>query len=235
MKGVYEATRRLCNEGPKEVAMVKGKDGRLLTKEDQVKDRWREHFVEVLNRPVPEVTAEVEETNEVNDSINTGAISKDEIRSAQGDMKSGKAPGIDNLTADLLRADTDTTVSVLHDLFNTIWEEESVPEDWCKGLIVKLPKKGDLTTCGNWRGITLMSTVAEVMGRIVIKRIAAGIDAELRKEQAGFRKGRSTTEEIFVLRNIVEQVVEWNSSLTCASWTTKRLLIAYTEALSGRS
>ena len=130
MKGVYEATRRLCNEGPKKVTMVKGKDGRLLTKEDKVKDRWREHFVEVLNRPVPEVTAEVEEANEV--SINTGAITKDEIRSALGDMKSGKAPGIDNLTADLLRADTDPTVSVLHDLCNTIWEEESVPEDCAK-------------------------------------------------------------------------------------------------------
>ena len=61
--------------------------------------------MEVLNRPVTEVTAEVEETNEVNDSINTGAISKDEIRSALGAMKSGTAPGIDNLTADLLRAD----------------------------------------------------------------------------------------------------------------------------------
>ena len=58
-----------------------------------------------------------------------------------------------------------------------------------------------------------MSTVAKVMGRILIKRIAAGTDAELRKGQAGFRKGRSTTEQIFVLRNIVEQVVEWNSSL----------------------
>ena len=79
-----------------------------------------------MNRPVPEVTAKVEETNEVNDCINTGAISTDEIKSALGDTKSDKAPGIENLTADLLRADTDTTVSVLDDLFNTIWEEESV-------------------------------------------------------------------------------------------------------------
>ena len=80
-----------------------------------------------------------------------------------------------------------------------------------------------------------MSTIAKVMTRILIKRIAAGTDAELRKEQAGFRKGRSTTEQIFVLRNIVEQVVEWNSSLSCASWTMRRRLIACTEALSGRS
>ena len=54
---------------------MKGKDGRLLIKEDEVKNRWREHFAEFLNRTVPEITAEVEETNEVNDRINTGAIS----------------------------------------------------------------------------------------------------------------------------------------------------------------
>ena len=45
------------------------------------------------------------------------------------------------------------------------------------------------------------------------QKIACSDKAELRKEQAVFRKGRSTTEQIFVLRNIVEQVVEWNSSL----------------------
>ena len=61
-----------------------------------------------------------------------------------------------------------------------------------------------------------MFIVAKVLGRALIKRIVAGTDAELRGEQAGFRKGRNTTEEIFVLfvsRNIIEQVAEWNSSL----------------------
>ena len=128
-------------------------------------------------------------------------------------MKSGKVPGIDSITADLLRVDTDTTVKVLHELFNKIWEEESVPEDWLRGLIIKLPKKGDLTSCENWRGITLMSIVAKVLGRVLIKTIVARTDAELRGEQAGFRKGRNTTEQTFVLRDIFEQVAEWNSSL----------------------
>ena len=115
-------------------------------------------------------------------------------------------------TADLLGVDTDCTVQVLYELFNRIWEEESVPEDWLRGLIIKLPKKGDLTSCENWRGITLMSIVAKVLGRVLTKRIVAGTDAELRGEQAGFRKGRNTTEQIFVLRNIIEQVAEWNST-----------------------
>ena len=78
---------------------------------------------------------------------------------------------------------------------------------------MKLPKKGDLAECGNWRGITLLPIASKVLGRVIINRIKAGIDEILRPEQAGFREGKSTTEQIFVLRNIIEQSVEWQSTL----------------------
>ena len=94
-----------------------------------------------------------------------------------------------------------------------VWDQKKIPEDWSKGLIVKLPRKGDLTVCGNWRGITLMSTTAMVMGRAIITRIRDGVGHQLRLEQAWYRNGRSTTEQIFVLCNIFEQVIEWNSCL----------------------
>ena len=67
MQGVYESTRKLYNEGPRKAGMVKNKEG---------KARWQEHFAEVLNRPVPEVATEVEETDVVNNSIDVGEISK---------------------------------------------------------------------------------------------------------------------------------------------------------------
>ena len=51
------------------------------------------------------------------------------------------------------------------------------------------------------------------MGRIIIDRIQWGVDEALRKEQAGFRRNRSTVEQIFVLRNIMEQVNEWRATL----------------------
>ena len=66
------------------------------------------------------------------------------IKSALREMKSAREPGIDNITADLLRADTDISVNILYGLFNPIWEEARVPEDWTRGLIITLAKKGDL-------------------------------------------------------------------------------------------
>ena len=63
MKGLYEATRRLCNEGLRKAGMATGKKGKLLTKEGEVKVKWQEHFTEVLNRPVPEAATEAEEAD----------------------------------------------------------------------------------------------------------------------------------------------------------------------------
>ena len=88
-----------------------------------------------------------------------------------------------------------------------------MPEQWKQGLICKIPKKGNLQQCGNWRGVTLLPIASKVMGKILISRIQDGVGHRLRKEQAGFRSGRGTVEQIFILRNILEQVDEWNATM----------------------
>ena len=82
MKGVYNASRKLCNERPKNITLVKDKGGRLPTKDDEIRKRWRDHFTEVLNRPISideAITMQETPTNEV---IETGYITKEEIRIA---------------------------------------------------------------------------------------------------------------------------------------------------------
>ena len=44
-------------------------------------------------------------------------------------VKKGKAPGGDNITADMLQADEECSVRMLHVLFNKIHEEEICPKD----------------------------------------------------------------------------------------------------------
>ena len=88
-----------------------------------------------------------------------------------------------------------------------------MPKTWKQRTIFKIPKKGDLTECGNWRGIILTAVPSKVFGRVLIDRIRDGVNSKLRDEQAGFRSGRGTVEHTFILRNIIEQVVEWQATL----------------------
>ena len=93
-------------------------------------------------------------------------------------------------------------------MLGKVWTFEKIPRAWKQGLIIKLPKKGNLKECKNSRGITFLSVVGKVLGRIIIERVRNGVDRRLRKEQAGYRKGRGTTDQIFILRNIIERVSE---------------------------
>ena len=47
----------------------------------------------------------------------------------------------------------------------------------------------------------------------MLDRFSATVEDISRPEQAGFRKGRSCIDHIFVLKQILEQTTEWNSSL----------------------
>ena len=212
MKAVYDAAKTLCNTRPRTMDAVKDKHGKLLTTEEEVKKRWEEHFCEVLNRPVPETTAVIEDNAEELD-ISVAYITKDEIKLAIKETASGKSAGIDAITAEVLKVDLETAATMLEEIFRSIWDKETIPDDWKKGIIIKLPKKGDLTCAGNWRGITLLCLPAKIMGKIIIRRLKVQVDAKLRREQAGFRPGRGTREQTFTLRNIIEQSLEWNASL----------------------
>ena len=102
---------------------------------------------------------------------------------------------------------------MLHPLLSKIWEREKVPEDWKKGHLVKLPKKLDLSSCGNWRGIILLSIPGKVLTRIMLERLKTTLHKRLRDAQAGFRQDRSCTDRIATMRIIIEQSLEWQAPL----------------------
>ena len=149
----------------------------------------------------------------VNLPINCDKPTKEEIRRAIKDLNNNKATEPDGIPAEALKTDIDTSVELLYPLFTEIWEKEEVPSDWRDGYLIKLPKKGDLSNCSNYRGITLLSVPGKVFNRIILERMKGEMDPWLRDQQAGFRPNRSCVDQIATLRIIVEQSLEWNSPL----------------------
>ena len=214
MGQVYQVVKQLCNKKTNKSMPIKDKQNNTLSSEKEQKERWKEHFQEVLNRKEPENTVSIDITETPLElDIDLYAPTKLEIQRALKSLRNRKAPGIDQLNAELFKADVKQTSDILYPVFKEIWENNIIPDNWSEGDIIRIPKKGDLTNCNNWRGITLLSIPSKVFCKILISRIKTAIDRTLRQEQAGFRQGRSCIDHIFVLRNILEQCAEWQRKI----------------------
>ena len=212
MKQLYEITRKLAGKYKRTDRPIKDKNGNVLTSDEDQLKRWRDHFEELLNRPPPPNPPDITPAEEVL-QMNCERPSKAEIEKAIHHMKRGKASGPDKIPAEAIKADIETSTEILHDLLGKIWEQEEIPTEWKEGYLVKLPKKGDMQDCNNYRGIMLLSVPGKVLNRVILDRLKTVVDAKLRDHHAGFRKDRSCTDQIATLRIIVEQSMEWDSSL----------------------
>ena len=197
-------TKKLTGKFQQTDKPVMDKNGNPLTTTNEQLKRWAEHFRELLNRPTPDSPPDIPPA-ETELPISCDKPPKTEIKKAIMTLRSGKAAGPDEIPAEAIKADIETAVQMLYSPFSKIWEEEEVPAQWKEGIIIKLPKKGDLRDCSNYRGIMLLSTPGKVLNRILLERMKEAVDPKLRDQQAGFRRNRSCGDQIASLRIIVEQ------------------------------
>ena len=92
------------------------------------------------------------------------------------------------------------------DFANRLVINSDKPAQWSISNIVPVPKKGDLSKAGNYRGISLNAIAAKLVNRLILNRIQPKLDEHLRPNQNGFRPGRSTQSQILALRRMIEGV-----------------------------
>ena len=211
-KDLYQTTKKLAGKFQQTDMPVKDKDRKPLTTVEVQLKRWTEHFRELLSHPAPELLPDIPPA-EIELPISCEKPTKAEIKKAIMTLRNGKVAGPDGILAEAIKADIETTTSMLYSLFSKIWEKEEVPAQWREGIMIKLPKKGGFRDCNNYRGIMLLSVPGKVLNRIILERVRDAVDPKLRDQQAGFRRNRSCADQIASLRIIVEQSIEWNSTL----------------------
>lgn len=111
---------------------VKDKNGKTLSKESEHRQRWREHFIEILNRIPPNNRPTIPE-GEALLNVNTNPPTKTEIEKAINKLKNGNAAGPDGIPSEALRCDTKTATEMLYKLFLQIWATGQIPSQWKKG------------------------------------------------------------------------------------------------------
>jgi hypothetical protein len=86
-----------------------------------------------------------------------------------------------------------------------IWNKEEFPQQWKESIIVAIYIRSDKTDCNNYRGISFLSTAYKILSNIILVSLTPYVKEVIGDHQCGFRPNRSTTDQIFHIRQILEK------------------------------
>jgi sorting nexin-29 len=186
----------------------------VLGEEKVILDRWAEHFSDLLNKNIVSGNEQLNPPNLSNGQIveNLMKPTRQEVE-AINKMKNNRAPGEGVIVAEMIKYGGEGLKNAIHKLLQRIWEEENMPESWKMGVICPIFKKGDKLACENYRGITLLNVVYKVLSSVMNERMKRYSEDLLEEYQCGFRLQRSTTDQIFIIRQVMEKFYEHECDL----------------------
>jgi len=172
--------------------------------------RWRNYFSQLFNVHGVKDAGEAE--------IQTAEPlvpepSASEFELAVDKLNCHKSPGIDQISAELIKAGGRTICLEIHKLITSIWKKEKLLEEWKESIIIPIHKKGDKTDCNNYRGISLLPTTYKFFSNILLLRLIPYAKEIIGDHQCGFRSNRSTIDHIFCIRQILEKKWEYNEEV----------------------
>jgi len=132
-------------------------------------------------------------------------------------LKTGKAAGIDSIEAEHLKFAHPQLTVLLCVLFNKMLTCGKVPELFCNGVTIPVPKNkyGDLTDSKNYRGITLSPVISKVFEMCLLALYREFLFSH--DLQMGFKKNMSCSHSIFVMRKIIDHFVSNGSTINVCS------------------
>jgi len=155
--------------------------------ERRVRDQWRQSMRHSPDKSLPPPFT----VSEIHDAIQR--------------MKSGTAPGYDNIHPELLKNLGPKSQLWLSKFMTKIIASNSIPRIWRKAKVIAVPKPGkDQNLAASYRPISLLSVCYKLLERLTLHRISPDVEDLLSPDQAGFRSGRSTCDQVAALSTYIE-------------------------------
>ena len=185
VKKAVETGKGLKKDATKEeckvmIPSLKEEDGSIITNKERILERCAE-FYEKLYEDTVQSIANVE-TEEV------PSILTSEVERALSQIKSSKAPGEDQIVAEMIRAGGEIARRKIQELFNAVLRTETVPKEWKKAIITLILKKGDKKDLASYRPINLLSHIYKLFMEVLENRLNSILDEHQPPEQAAHRR-----------------------------------------------
>jgi hypothetical protein len=139
----YRDINKLRKDLKPRLTICKSKNGDVITEKDDIINRWKDHFHELLNSMEQEKEPPImQDHNDTNEEESSPTI--EEVEMAIQKLKKNKTPGTDKIPAELFKYGGNELVKYLHTIIKEIWLKEKMPVDWNLSTICPTRKKGDI-------------------------------------------------------------------------------------------
>ena len=178
---------------------------RKTTENTIKKEEWNNHFIKLLEGTEERKVGASRNKQEVLDEKEK--VTAKEIKYYFRKLKKKKAAGIDDIPNEVWLYGGEDLVNNQVCVIGKVWDGEKIPEDWKTAIIVPLYKKGDVNNPGNYRGISLLSTGYKLYTEVILGRLEGEVEEKklLPEGQAGFRKKRSTVDNVYILSHVIQR------------------------------
>ena len=120
-------------------------------------------------------------------------------------LKCNKSPGKDGITNEQIKYAGEEFKGKLLDFLNQVYRSKNVPKGWKTNKIIVIFKKGDKHRIENYRPLSLTSNMAKVLAKLIKNRLKSHYEHTQPEEQAGFRSGYSTINNLHIINQVIEK------------------------------
>ena len=189
-------------------------DGHSGTRD--ITEFWKGHFQTLLNS-----VSRPDHSEELESILNTLgpdhiAWSHEDLFRYRRELKVGKAVGMDGVSPEHLKYASVKIDVHLSLIFNAFLRHSFLPASFMPVKIIPIVKNstGDISSSGNYRPVAIATAGSKLFETAILDRVDAIGDVPV-DNQYGFRKGSSTDQCIFLLKERIRRYVQLEGMVYC--------------------
>jgi L-rhamnose mutarotase len=177
----------------------KDENGILKMDKQEIMDRWKQYFADLMK--TDNIDNQVQEVHTIENNTELDPPTYKEVSGIISKLKRKKAPGTDNIPAEVVKHGGYILKHRMYNLILLIWTKEQLHMEWLQGIICPIYKKGERTICSNYRLITILNIAYKIFTIILNNRLSKIVESKLSDIPSGFRPNRSTLNNIHSTSN----------------------------------
>ena len=214
-KMFWNLIRQIKKSNSEDLYAIKNQNGEKIFNEKDIKQYTELYYKELYSKRTSStyhkswtgfIEKEIEKLHEnrkhekdkMNDPIN-----EKEVQQAKS-LKNNKSTGPDKVKNEFIKYGGRELTKALSQTFNKIFENETIPISWNKSNTINIDKGiPDKELLENKRGISLTNNIYKIFEKVINNRIKSALS--FTEAQAGAREGRSSVDQLFILKSVIQQ------------------------------